>query len=63
MRLAIILTHPIQYYTPVFQQLQKQGNITIKVFYTNGENSKKQFDPGFGRYIHWDIPLLIFVAL
>jgi glycosyltransferase involved in cell wall biosynthesis len=58
MRLAIILTHPIQYYTPVFQQLQKQGNITIKVFYTNGENSKKQFDPGFGRYIHWDIPLL-----
>ncbi|MVN20617.1 glycosyltransferase family 4 protein [Mucilaginibacter arboris] len=57
-RLAIITTHPIQYYAPVFSLLHQQKKIEIKVFYTLGEAGLKQTDPGFGRSISWDIPLL-----
>jgi len=58
MRLAIINTHPIQYYAPVFKLLNGQPNIEVKVFYTYGENSANKYDPGFNRNINWDIPLL-----
>lgn len=58
MRLAIINTHPIQYYAPVFKLLHQQKNISIKVFYTYGEKSANKYDPGFNRNINWDIPLL-----
>ncbi|MEN0055211.1 MAG: glycosyltransferase family 4 protein, partial [Mucilaginibacter sp.] len=56
MRLAIITTHPIQYYAPVFRLLAKQ--IDIRVYYTWGEKGQNKFDPGFGTTITWDIPLL-----
>lgn len=56
-KLAIVITHPIQYYTPIFQLLAKQCN--IKVFYTWGTSGNgKKIDPGFGKQVEWDIPLL-----
>lgn len=56
-KLAIIITHPIQYYVPVFQQLAKHCELTV--FYTWGEEAvAEKFDPGFGQTINWDIPLL-----
>src|SRR5258708_31443071 len=58
MRLAIITTHPIQYYAPVFKLLHERGNISIKVFYTWGESALNKYDPGFDKNITWDIPLL-----
>lgn len=58
-KLAIITTHPIQYYAPWFKLLTERKNIQVKVFYTWGEDVlKDKFDPGFGRSIQWDIPLL-----
>jgi glycosyltransferase involved in cell wall biosynthesis len=58
-KLAIITTHPIQYYAPVFRLLHQRGAIEIKVFYTRGEmENGKQQDPGFGKAIEWDLPLL-----
>ena len=57
-RLAIITTHPIQYYAPVFELLTQRKNIEIKVFYTWGSDARQKYDPGFGKNINWDIPLL-----
>jgi glycosyltransferase involved in cell wall biosynthesis len=57
-KLAIIISHPIQYYAPVFKLLTERKQIEVKVFYTNGEASLENFDPGFGKKIKWDIPLL-----
>lgn len=57
-RLAIIVTHPIQYYAPLFKALSESNKVTVKIFYTWGEGSLKKFDPGFGKEIEWDIPLL-----
>lgn len=55
--LAIIVTHPIQYYVPVYQELAKICN--LKVFYTWGEQgAASKYDPDFKKHIQWDIPLL-----
>jgi len=56
-RLAIVTTHPIQYYAPVFKALAQMHPQT-KVFYTWGEDSVRKFDPDFKKVIEWDIPLL-----
>jgi glycosyltransferase involved in cell wall biosynthesis len=54
-KLAIVTTHPIQYYAPVFKLLAQQ--IDLMVFYTWGESSISKYDPGFGKKIKWDIDL------
>ncbi|RYG54371.1 MAG: glycosyltransferase [Chitinophagaceae bacterium] len=56
-RLAVVTTHPIQYYAPVFQHLAKQ-DLTLRVFYTWGKESVQKYDPDFHRVIEWDVPLL-----
>jgi glycosyltransferase involved in cell wall biosynthesis len=58
MRLAIITTHPIQYYAPIFKLLSQRKKIDIKVFYTLGQEDGDIYDHGFGKEINWDIPLL-----
>lgn len=55
-KLAIIVTHPIQYYAPVFKLLAQR--LQVMIFYTWGKASQDKFDPGFGKKINWDIDLL-----
>jgi glycosyltransferase involved in cell wall biosynthesis len=56
-KLAIVITHPIQYYVPLFKTLAKQCD--LRVFYTWGEDAAKpKYDPDFKQVIDWDIPLL-----
>ena len=57
-KLAIISTHPIQYYAPVFRLLSQRKKIEIRVFYTLGIENSSKYDPGFGKTVSWDIPLL-----
>jgi len=56
LKIAIITTHPIQYHSPWFELLAK--GVDLHVFYTWGEQVLDKFDPGFGRKVDWDIPLL-----
>lgn len=52
-------SHPIQYNAPLFRKLASSGQLAVKVFYTWGEQVlQKKYDPGFGKVIDWDIPLL-----
>lgn len=55
-RLAIVCTHPIQYYAPLFQILSKK--VELHVFYTTSMGDNNSFDPGFNQLVRWDIPLL-----
>jgi glycosyltransferase involved in cell wall biosynthesis len=58
-KLAIINTHPIQYYSPVFRALAASDKIDLRVFYTWSQAaSNSMFDAGFGKAVKWDIPLL-----
>src|ERR1700759_4351154 len=57
-KLAIVTTHPIQYHVPWLTRLAEK-KIAIKAFYTYEQSRNGTiFDPGFGRNIQWDIPLL-----
>lgn len=56
-KLAIISTHPIQYYSPLYALLSKQKLFKVKVFYT-WEKDAAKFDRDFGKVVEWDIPLL-----
>ena len=58
MRLAILSTHPIQYYAPIFRLLAQQEGLESKVFYGWKGATERVHDPGFGAAIAWDIPLL-----
>jgi glycosyltransferase involved in cell wall biosynthesis len=57
-RLAIVTTHPIQYYAPWFAHLARHGRFTTKIFYLWNFGVTQQEDPGFKKTIAWDIPLL-----
>src|SRR3984893_6260179 len=58
-RLAIVSTHPIQYYAPIFQALSRSGGVQPRVFYTWSQTAGSGVaDAGFGKTITWDIPLL-----
>jgi glycosyltransferase involved in cell wall biosynthesis len=59
MRLAIVTSHPIQYYAPLFRLLAKEPGIELKVYYTWSQSQQgAKFDRDFGKMIDWDIPLL-----
>lgn len=58
-KLAVVTTHPIQYYAPLFRLLNERNKIAVKVFYTWEQSNKGgKYDPGFGKIVEWDIPLL-----
>lgn len=57
-RLAIVISHPIQYHSPWFRHLVATGAVELKVFYLWDFGVEPRFDRKFGRSIQWDIPLL-----
>ncbi|MCB0337348.1 MAG: glycosyltransferase family 4 protein [Bdellovibrionales bacterium] len=57
-RLAIVCSHPIQYYVPWFQFLASKRKLQIKVFYLWDFGSSSTYDPEFGQTFTWDLDLL-----
>ena len=57
-KLAIIVSHPIQYYSPVFKELSNSPELQVHVFYCWNPDQTSSFDHGFKKDIVWDIPLL-----
>jgi len=57
-KLAIITTHPIQYYAPWFAMLSERNKLILKVFYTFSQWKNNFVDKGFLKEVKWDIPLL-----
>jgi glycosyltransferase involved in cell wall biosynthesis len=56
-RLAFIVSHPIQYYAPLYQRLALRENLSIKVFFTWHAGQAPIEDRGFNMPVAWDIPL------
>ena len=56
--LAIIASHPIQYYAPLFRCIAQDSILNIKVFYLWNFGITNQIDQGFKQSLKWDIPLL-----
>ena len=56
-RLAVVVTHPIQYYVPLYRLLTTRPDLAVKVFYTWHSGEQEAWDYGFGRSIAWDLPM------
>jgi glycosyltransferase involved in cell wall biosynthesis len=57
-RLAIVAGHPVQYISPWLNGLADNAGVDLKVFYLWDLGVSTANDPGFGRPLQWDIPLL-----
>ncbi len=58
-RLAVLVTHPIQYYYRLYRELERHPEIEPIVFYCwKGGVEKPHYDPTFKSRIKWDLPLL-----
>ncbi len=57
-KLAILISHPIQYQAPLYKLLSNEPNIDLTVLFCSDFGLKEYKDKGFGEEIKWDIPLL-----
>jgi glycosyltransferase involved in cell wall biosynthesis len=57
-RLAVVLSHPTQYYSPWFQYLCATTALEIRVFYLWDFGINAKTDPEFGKPVKWDVDLL-----
>ena len=56
MRLAIVASHPIQYYAPLFRQLARRVELTV--FFAHRATPADQAKAGFEVGFDWDVDLL-----
>lgn len=57
-KLAILNTHPIQYFAPLYRRLAQEPGIDLTVYFCSHQGAEEYFDSGFGERFKWDVPLL-----
>lgn len=58
MRVAHLSSHPVQYFTPLYKELDRNYHIDHVVYYFSDWSLTRFRDDGFAIEILWDIPLL-----
>jgi glycosyltransferase involved in cell wall biosynthesis len=58
LRVAYLLSHPIQYQSPLLRLLAQQPGLELTVLYTSDFSVRNYYDKGFGTTVEWDVPLL-----
>jgi glycosyltransferase involved in cell wall biosynthesis len=57
-RLAVVVSHPTQYYAPWFRWLATHAGFNLRVFYLWDFGVKATRDPRFQTTVQWDVDLL-----
>jgi len=57
-RLAVLVSHPIQYQAAFWRKLAQHPQIDLTVYFCSDYGVTEKVDPGFGVMFKWDIPLL-----
>jgi glycosyltransferase involved in cell wall biosynthesis len=57
-RIAIVNSHPIQYFAPLYAYLSSAEDIELTVFYLSDSSIRGAMDPGFNAPVKWDVDLL-----
>ena len=55
-KIAYYISHPIQYFSPLFRKMS--GQLDLTVYYFSDASVSGGIDKGFGKTVQWDIPLL-----
>jgi glycosyltransferase involved in cell wall biosynthesis len=58
LKLAYLVSHPIQYQTPLLRLIAQQPDIELTVLFGSDFSVRGYRDEGFGVDVKWDIPLL-----
>ena len=58
MRLAYLVSHPIQYQAPLLREIARQPGLDLTVLFLSDVSTRAYRDPGFGEDVRWDVPLL-----
>ena len=53
-RLAVLITHPVQYAKPVFQALHERADLELLVVFGCDHGLRSSLDPDFGVPFAWD---------
>jgi glycosyltransferase involved in cell wall biosynthesis len=57
-RLAYLVSHPIQYQAPLLRRIAQEPDIDLTVFFGSDFSVRGYQDEGFGVGVKWDVPLL-----
>jgi glycosyltransferase involved in cell wall biosynthesis len=57
-RIAHLVSHPVQYYAPLYRELAGREEIDLTVYFYSAATIGEYYDPGFGRTLRWDRALL-----
>jgi hypothetical protein len=57
-RLAILNSHPIQYFAPLYRRSARESEIDLTIYYCSRQGLAEHVDPDFGVSVQWDVPLL-----
>jgi glycosyltransferase involved in cell wall biosynthesis len=57
-RVAHLVSHPIQYFAPLYRELARRPEIDLTVYFYSDATTREFVDAGFGRALTWDTPLL-----
>ncbi|MBS1799820.1 MAG: glycosyltransferase family 4 protein [Acidobacteria bacterium] len=57
-RIAYLVSHPIQYQVPLLRRIAQEPDIDLTVFYGSDFSVRGYKDDGFGVDLKWDLPLL-----
>ena len=57
-RLAYLVSHPIQYQAPLLRRIAQEPDIDLTVFFGSDFSLRSYQDEGFGVDVQWDVPLL-----
>ena len=58
LRLAYLVTHPIQYQAPLLRRINAEPDIDLTVFFGTDFSARPFVAADFGQTIEWDVPLL-----
>lgn len=57
-RLAYLVSHPIQYQAPLLRRIAQEPDIDLTVLFCSDVSVRPFHNEGFGRVLQWDVPLL-----
>jgi hypothetical protein len=57
-KLVFLNSHPIQYFAPLYWEIEKSGLFDLEVWYCSKHGLSGEIDRQFGTSVKWDIPVL-----
>jgi hypothetical protein len=57
-RIAVLNSHPIQYFAPLYAYLNAAPDLDVTALYLSDFSVRGGRDAGFGRNLRWDLDLL-----